>query len=143
MPLSHKFPTESHEPSVPCHKLQTDALDWTDVDHYVDNFKTFIKDHKLGKNLGFIIEKATIEKIMAQDNNQIDAIKVYVAYSPEDKTFRLVLIGSKLDHATSTYNDYNIPVTKPTNLSALPELGGTRPCPPECGTTNFLNKPLS
>ena len=142
MPLSHHFPTHEHEPEIPCHKLQTDALDWTDVDQYVDNFKEFVKTHKLGKNLGFIIEKATIEKIMAQDNHQMDGMKVYVAFSPQDKTFRLVLIGSKLDHATSTYNDYNIPVTKPTVISALPELGGTRPCPPECGTTNFLNKPL-
>jgi hypothetical protein len=117
------------------------TVDWTNADVLVKNFKQFVKTNGLTGQYGYVLDHATIMRLLSQSGGAQDGIKIYLGFSPADKTICLVPVACQPDATNTDYNDFKLPVAKPSDTTALPLLATTRPCPPCCGTTNFLNKP--
>lgn len=140
MPLKQFFTGSKLQDANLCRSLTIDDIDWTDADVLVNQFQQFAKNIGLGIELGYVLDKVTINNLLGQDGKSFDGIKIYLAYSNIDKTIRLVPVACQYDAVNNDYNDYNIPLVKPVDISTLPKIGNLRPCPPQCGTKNFLNQ---
>jgi hypothetical protein len=126
-----------------CNDVTEDDITWDDAEVFTNSFKQFSSDCELGETLSYVLSKTSIDKLLKQDNS-LDGVRVYLAYSNKDKTIRAFAIAAKLNPATLEYDDYQIPVQMfGRNASlAMPEIANTRPCPTQCGITNILNRPL-
>ncbi len=110
------------------------------------------------KRKAFLLDKETIDKLFELGSGR-KAIRLYVGSEPDGTGLRLfpVACQEKTDASgRKYYEDINIPKKLPSDgekglMSAtdaagalaeeepLPNPYETRPCPTECGSTNFLN----
>ncbi|MGC3945744.1 MAG: hypothetical protein QM762_14685 [Chryseolinea sp.] len=117
----------------------TESIDWTDADTLVQAFKEFILTNKLGPTTAFAIDRKEIEKVLNQDGKELQ-LRIYLAFSREDKAFTILPIACEHDSASDSYKDYKIPLEKPSDPATLPMIAAARPCPPRCSELNFLNR---
>ncbi|WP_276372924.1 hypothetical protein [Chryseolinea sp. H1M3-3] len=141
MPLNQFFTEDKLQQNDLCQTITQDNIDWSDADVLINAFKQFMRDKSLGVNLGYVLNRNDLNALLNQDGQELH-LKIYLAYSAIDKTFRLVPIACELNPDTQDYDDYRIPTTKPADTSSLPRIDNPRPCPPRCGRTNFLNEEL-
>lgn len=126
-----------------CSTIQPDSIDWTDAEVIANSFKQFAIDKGLGESLSFVLSKDSIDRLFNQLPGQLDGVKIYLGYSNKDKTIRAFTVAAKLNTTTTEYDDFQIPVTMAgTTLANLPLIENIRPCPPQCGITNVLNRSL-
>lgn len=116
-------------------------IDWTNAVELVKDYQNFLDEHDLSKYLSFSITKDSINKLLNQQQD-LDAVKFYLAYSESDKTIQAFAIASKQNTATGGFDDYKIPESNvpPTPINEMPLLENVRPCPHQCGKLNILNK---
>lgn len=117
------------------------TVDWANADVLVKNFKQFVKANGLIGQYGFVLDHATIMQLLSQSGGSQDGIKIYLGFSSAERTFYIVPVTCQPDATNTNFNDFRLPVAKPADTTTLPMLATTRPCPPSCGTSNFLNQP--
>ncbi len=129
--------------ALTCGSVQPDPIDWSDAEVLSNSFKQFATDRGLGESLSFVLSKSSIDKLFAQAPGQLDGVKIYLGYCNKDKTIRAFTVAAKLNTGTNEYDDFQIPVTMAgTSVAGLPLIENVRPCPPQCGVTNVLNRQL-
>jgi hypothetical protein len=90
------------------------------------------------KTKGYLIDKDSIQRLLAQNNGRLDAIRVYIGHEmiKDQPVVRLYMVGCTRDG--DQFNDWQIPSNKEL-MDNQTELGKTRPCPTQCSTANSLN----
>ena len=135
--------TSNVDGTLQCNNVVPDKIDWTDAEIMVNAFKQVSTDIELGETLSFILEEASIARLFAQRpaSTPGKAVKLYLAYCNKDATVRAIAIAASLNPA-GVYDDYNIPQTMAGSPLPTTIIENLRPCPPQCGKVNVLNKPL-
>jgi hypothetical protein len=90
------------------------------------------------KTKAYLIDKASIQQLLAQNEGRLDAIRVYIGHEiiKDQPVVRLYMVGCTRDG--DQFNDWAIPQEKEL-LATETQLGNTRPCPVQCSTANSLN----
>jgi hypothetical protein len=90
------------------------------------------------KTKAYLIDKASIQQLLAQNDGRLDAIRVYIGHEivNDQPLVRLYMVGCTRDG--EEFNDWKIPGEKEL-LDTQTEMGKTRPCPTQCSTANSLN----
>jgi hypothetical protein len=128
--------------STGCASIEKDSINWQDAEQYVQDYQEFLKNNQMGKALSFALTQGSINVLLGQDSS-LDAVKIYLAYSKVDKTIRAFVVASKLNTATSEFDDFHIPANSTgIDYNTMPKLENMRPCPHQCGVTNMLNRDM-
>ncbi|MEP7163889.1 MAG: hypothetical protein ABI741_04295 [Ferruginibacter sp.] len=130
--------------SLQCGGVVPDKIDWTDAEIVVNTFKQFSSDIQLGEILSFVLEEGSVTRLFQQfpAGTNDKAVRIYLAYCNTDKTIRAIAVAAS-KNSTGVYDDFNIPqLMAGTVLPTLPIIENLRPCPPQCGKVNVLNRPL-
>src|SRR5678816_153689 len=89
------------------------------------------------KTKAYLIDKADIQKLLAQNDGRLDAIRVYIGHEiiKDQPVVRLHMVACTKDG--EQYNDWKIPSGE--ELETQTQLVNGRPCPTQCSTANSLN----
>ena len=87
----------------------------------------------------YLISRQDIDDLLSQNGKVLDGIRIYIGhkvFENQEVAVRLIPVAVQKD-AYGNFNDYNIPHKEDKDF--LTRICSTRPCPPECSSTNDLN----
>ncbi|HSB91548.1 MAG TPA: hypothetical protein VLC28_00460 [Flavitalea sp.] len=115
--------------------------DWQLAIEHCANYRKYLDGLSIdanSKTKAYLIDKDSIQRLLAQNSGRLDAIRVYIGHElvNGEAVVRLYMVGCTKDG--EQFNDWQIPGEKEL-LTTQTEMGTTRPCPVQCSTANSLN----
>ena len=115
--------------------------DWQLAIEQCANYRKYLDGLSIddnSKTKAYLIDKDSIQRLLAQNNGRLDAIRVYIGHEIIDgqPVVRLYMVGCTKDG--EQFNDWAIPNEKEL-LDTQTQMGTTRPCPTQCSLANSLN----
>jgi hypothetical protein len=110
--------------------------------HYRNYLKSLPVTDPKSKIRSYVLTKADLDDLFAQDSKTIDAIRIYIGHEPVGTSYavRLFVVGCKKNGIN--YDDWEIPLPgQQTGIKSI--LGEARPCPDECGTDDAMSADIN
>jgi hypothetical protein len=122
-------------------QVNEQGSNWDQAIEHCANYRKYLEGISIDPELktkAYLIDKDSIQRLLAQNNGRLDAIRVYIGHEiiKEQPVVRLYVVGCTRDG--EQFNDWQIPSGKEL-LESQTELGNTRPCPVQCSSPNSLN----
>jgi hypothetical protein len=120
---------------------QVQSSPWEVAIEQCSNYRKYLDGITIepeAKTKAYLIDKAAIQQLLAQNDGRLDAIRVYIGHEiiKDQAVVRLHMVACTKDG--EQFNDWKIPSDKEF-LETETQLGSTRPCPVQCSSPNSLN----
>lgn len=126
---------------------------WPEAVNETQEYRNYLKSLKVNEDLktkSYLITREEIERLLSQNGEHLDGIRVYIGEETIDgeRLIRLVTVAAKKikEQDVEIYEDYitYLPQSLGDGDDQHPDpgnLGFLRPCPHECAPPNLLNEP--